>query len=163
MWQKDCITISDEKPKHAKSFNSSRVIGPVVSCEPTVVILGSQYVPGRTPLPSGKPHARPTIFCANEKPLPESAGLVGKRNNVETGKPKASRALAVKPRPMINGIRPPARTSSNNTSDFTLNSEITLPSFNALPSYGRSSITSPMFMLLTSNSIGNAPASSIVL
>ena len=33
--------------------------------QPTVVILGSQYVPGRTPWPSGKPHARPTIFCAN--------------------------------------------------------------------------------------------------
>jgi hypothetical protein len=30
------------KPKQARSFNSSRVMGPVVSCEPTVVIFGSQ-------------------------------------------------------------------------------------------------------------------------
>lgn len=29
---------------------------------PTVVINGSQYVPGKTPCPFGKPHARPTIF-----------------------------------------------------------------------------------------------------
>ncbi len=38
----DVLTKSAEKPKHAKSFNSSRVIGPVVSWEPTVVIFGSQ-------------------------------------------------------------------------------------------------------------------------
>ena len=31
-----------EKPRQARSFSSSRVIGPVVSCEPTVVIFGSQ-------------------------------------------------------------------------------------------------------------------------
>ncbi|SCN46532.1 hypothetical protein BAZMOX_16396_0 [methanotrophic endosymbiont of Bathymodiolus azoricus (Menez Gwen)] len=31
VWQKDCSTKSAEKPKQAKSFNSSRVIGPVVS------------------------------------------------------------------------------------------------------------------------------------
>ena len=42
VWQKDCITRSAKKPRQARSFNSSRVIGPVVSCEPTVVILGSQ-------------------------------------------------------------------------------------------------------------------------
>ncbi len=42
VWQKLCITRSAEKPKHASSFNSSRVMAPVVSCEPTVVILGSQ-------------------------------------------------------------------------------------------------------------------------
>jgi hypothetical protein len=42
VWQKLCITKSALKPRHARSFNSSRVIGPVVSCEPTVVIFGSQ-------------------------------------------------------------------------------------------------------------------------
>ena len=42
VWQNDCMTRSAEKPRHARSFSSSRVIGPVVSCEPTVVIFGSQ-------------------------------------------------------------------------------------------------------------------------
>ena len=49
---------------HALTLSSSRVMGPVVSCEPTVVMPGSQYVPGGTPSPAGRPHARPTIFCA---------------------------------------------------------------------------------------------------
>ena len=31
VWQNDCITRSAENPKHASSFNSSLVIGPVVS------------------------------------------------------------------------------------------------------------------------------------
>lgn len=31
VWQKDCMTRSAWKPRHAKSFSSSRVIGPVVS------------------------------------------------------------------------------------------------------------------------------------
>ncbi|MNT44164.1 hypothetical protein D3C72_1806810 [compost metagenome] len=65
MWQNDCITRSAEKPRQARSFSSSRVIGPVVSCEPTEVIFGSQYVPGRMPLPSVRPQARPTIFWAS--------------------------------------------------------------------------------------------------
>ena len=70
VWQKDCITRSAEKPRHARSFSSSRVIGPVVSCEPTEVIFGSQYAPGRMPF---TPQARPTIFCASEKPRSLSA------------------------------------------------------------------------------------------
>ena len=41
--------MSAEKPRQARSLSSSRVIGPVVSCEPTVVIFGSQYVPGGCP------------------------------------------------------------------------------------------------------------------
>ena len=40
--------------QHARSLSSSRVMGPVVSCEPTVVIFGSQYWSGLTP---GNPHA----------------------------------------------------------------------------------------------------------
>ena len=56
------MTKSAENPRQAKSFNSSRVIGPVVSCEPTLVIIGSQYVPGNIPATL---HALPTIFCAN--------------------------------------------------------------------------------------------------
>ena len=55
-------------------------------------------------------------------------------NSVEGGRPSASRALAVSPRPTISGMRPPARTSSNSTSLLTLNSATTLPTFSALPS-----------------------------
>ncbi len=137
VWQNDCMTRSAENPRQARSFSSSRVIGPVVSCEPTEVIFGSQYAPGRmpgcTPSTSGRPQARPTIFCASEKPLPVSAGCCGRRNRVETGSPRDSRAFAVRPRPMISGMRPPARTSSNSTSLFIWNSAMTCPSFSALP------------------------------
>mmetsp|Transcript_23809 Transcript_23809/g.80314 ORF Transcript_23809/g.80314 Transcript_23809/m.80314 type:complete len:245 (+) Transcript_23809:117-851(+) len=59
VWQNDCMTRSAEKPRQARSLSSSRVIGPVVSCEPTVVISGSQYAPGATPR---TPQALPTIF-----------------------------------------------------------------------------------------------------
>ena len=45
VWQNDCITKSAEKPRQASSLSSSLVIGPVVSCDPTVVIRGSQYCP----------------------------------------------------------------------------------------------------------------------
>ena len=48
--------------RQASSFSSSAVMGPVVSCEPTVVIFGSQAVPGSTP---ATPQALPTIFCAS--------------------------------------------------------------------------------------------------
>ena len=42
VWQKLCITRSALKPRQARSFSSSRVIGPVVSWLPTVVMRGSQ-------------------------------------------------------------------------------------------------------------------------
>ena len=41
MWQNDCMNIGAWNLRQASSFSSSAVIGPVVSCEPTVVILGS--------------------------------------------------------------------------------------------------------------------------
>ena len=115
------------------------------------------------PFPSGRPQARPTIFCASEKPRPVSGGLTGSRNSPVGASFSASRALAVRPRPMISGMRPPARTSSSSTSDLSSNSAITSPSFSALPSYGRSSMTSPCSIFDTSSSIGSAPASSMVL
>ena len=34
--------VGTEKPRQARSFSSSRVIGPVVSCDPTEVMRGSQ-------------------------------------------------------------------------------------------------------------------------
>jgi len=46
----------------------------VVVLLPTVVISGSQLVPGRTPL---RPQAWPTIFLGRVKPLPVSAGADG--------------------------------------------------------------------------------------
>ena len=62
MWQNDCITMGAWNFRQASSFSSSAVIGPVVSCEPTVVILGSTYQPGSAP---GRPQALPTIFWAS--------------------------------------------------------------------------------------------------
>ena len=69
-------------------------------------------------MPSGRPQARPTIFCAKVKPCVDALGSSGFLNKSFAGKFKASRALAVKPRPIIKLIRPPARTSSNKTGDF---------------------------------------------
>merc|ERR1712166_1399193 len=120
VWQKDCITKSAEKPRQAKSFSSSRVIGPVVSWEPTVVMAGSQNCPGRTP---STPQALPTIFCARVYPFTESApgGGAGTRKMLDAGISKSLRALDVMLRPMMSGIRPQARTSSRRTSVFSPN------------------------------------------
>ena len=134
MWQKLCITRSALKPRQARSFSSSRVIGPVVSWLPTLVILGSQYVPGRTPWPSGRPQARPTIFCASVNPAVVEAGACGRRKAVEADRPRNSRALAVSERPMIRLMRPPARTSSNSTSLLIWNCATVAPFFTSLPS-----------------------------
>jgi hypothetical protein len=109
VWQKLCITRSAEKPRQASSFISSRVMGPVVSWEPTVVISGSQLVPGRTP---GSPQALPTIFWARVKPLPVSEGATGRMNRSLGGRPSWARTLSVSERPISSGMRPPARTSS---------------------------------------------------
>ena len=113
VWQKDCITRSAENVRHARSVSSSRVIPPVVSCEPTVEIFGSQYCPGRIP---ATPQALPTIFWASVKPAVEGAGAAGLRKTSEGASFSDSRAFAVRLRPIINGIRPPARTSSSSTS-----------------------------------------------
>ena len=94
----------------------------MVSCEPTVVILGSQYWPGRIPATL---HALPTIFCASVKPLSDTSVTAGTLNTSVAPKPSDVRALSVSPRPMISGIRPPARTSSRMTSDLSVNVEIT--------------------------------------
>mmetsp|Transcript_66930 Transcript_66930/g.134904 ORF Transcript_66930/g.134904 Transcript_66930/m.134904 type:complete len:212 (+) Transcript_66930:489-1124(+) len=112
VWQKLCITRSALKPRQARSLSSSRVMGPVVSWDPTVVMRGSQYWPGSTPSPSPSPQALPTIFCASVNPSTALASVEGSVNKVDGPKPRDSRARAVKPRPMISGMRPPARTSS---------------------------------------------------
>ena len=89
-----CITRSAEKPRQAKSFNSSRVIGPVVSCEPTVVIRGSQYSPGMTPV---LPHARPTIFCARVYPSGEWSTAPTDRNTAHRGVAAQTRSRRLAP------------------------------------------------------------------
>ncbi|MOA45855.1 hypothetical protein D3C78_1682980 [compost metagenome] len=65
------------------------------------------------------PQARPTIFWARVKPLPLSTGACGLLNRVDGARPSSARAFSVRPRPMISGIRPPARTSSSSTSVFS--------------------------------------------
>mmetsp|Transcript_8371 Transcript_8371/g.19813 ORF Transcript_8371/g.19813 Transcript_8371/m.19813 type:complete len:221 (+) Transcript_8371:1165-1827(+) len=114
VWQKLCMTRSAEKPRQARDLSSSRVMGPVVSCDPTVVMAGSQYWPGTTP---ETPQACPTIFCARVYPAGVPLGSSGRRKVSATlaSRPRATRALLVRPRPMMRGIRPPARTSSRMT------------------------------------------------
>ena len=128
VWQNDCITRSALNPKQAKERNSSRVIGPVVSWDPTVVIFGSQYVPGNIP---SNPQAFPTIFCAKVYPSEASAVLsapgITKTSCKSADCPNASRALAVSPRPMMSGIRPPARTSSRMIGVFNVKFVTTSP------------------------------------
>jgi hypothetical protein len=99
--------------------------------------------------------------------LPGSAGFCGRQNSVETGRPSASRARVVRPRPMISGMRPPARTSSRITGVFSCDSAITAPFFSAVTFEVAasicSSISSPMSIWPQSISTGSAPASSMVL
>ena len=121
MWQKLCMTKSALNPRQANSFNSSLVIAPVVSCEPTEVTFGSQYVPGLTPTPAGKPQARPTIFCASVNPFLEETAGAGVKNRVLADNFKNSLALDVNPRPIIRGILPPARYSSASVNGIKLN------------------------------------------
>ena len=162
VWQNDCITKSAEKPKHASSFSSSLVIGPVVSCDPTVVILGSQYVPGLTP---STPHAFPTIFCAKVKPDLLLSLVSGRLNTLDVSNPNASLLLSVNCLPIISGMRPLALTSSKITSVFNLNSESTSLVFasSIFPLNGSRIISWPINIFDTSISIGNAPESSRVL
>src|SRR6266567_861295 len=96
--------------RQASSFSSSAVIGPVVSWEPTVVIRGSQAVPGRMQV---TPHAAPTIFWAWENAcFAFGFGLSGRVKTSDGLRPRAFLALSVTARPMISGMRPPARNSS---------------------------------------------------
>ena len=108
-------------------------MGPVVSWEPTVVMMGSQEVPGRTP---GKPQALPTIFWArvnpgipppSAPPLSRGAGGIERINSLLGSKPNASRVLSVKLRPIKRGIRPPARTSSKMVSGLRVKVEMISP------------------------------------
>mmetsp|Transcript_31835 Transcript_31835/g.94615 ORF Transcript_31835/g.94615 Transcript_31835/m.94615 type:complete len:291 (-) Transcript_31835:332-1204(-) len=66
---------------------------------------------------------------------------------------------------MMSGMRPPARTSSKRTFVLRVNLQISssVPPFFVTPSYGYTSITSPISIFETSISMGNDPESSIVL
>lgn len=115
----------------AISLISSRVIAPVVSCEPTVVVFGSQYSPTRTP---SLPHALPRIFCASVNPPLVFAGGVGFAKISSSLNFKNARAFAVSLRPMMRFMRPPARISSKIVFGVKLNLAISAPSFKITPS-----------------------------
>src|SRR6185369_1811275 len=149
--------------RQASSFNSSAVMGPVVSWEPTVVILGSQAVPGRMP---ATPQAAPTIFWAREKAcLALGLGLTGRVKTVVGFRPRALRALSVTARPMISGMRPPARNSSATVLGLMVNLERTFFPFSSVmtPFLVSITITSPVFIPVTSALRGSAPESWAVL
>lgn len=95
------ITGSARSRGRAKSLAQDHgSIGPVVSWEPTVVIWLA--VGCRTDaLAFGEPQARPTIFCAREKPC-QSGGVLREAERW-SGAGQASRALVVRPRPMMAG------------------------------------------------------------
>ena len=128
VWQKLCNTKSAENPRQANSFNSSRVIGPVVSWLPTVLINGSQLLPGRTPT---SPQALPTIFWAKVKPLILSIVEFGRINTSDIGMASCILTLSVKARPINSGIRPPACTSSHNVVGFNVNLATISPHFSS--------------------------------
>src|SRR5512133_1591954 len=149
--------------RQANSLSSSAVIGPVVSWDPTVVILGSQAVPGMMP---ATPQAAPTIFWAREKAcLALGLGLSGRVKTVVGLRPRVLRALSVTARPMINGIRPPARNSSGTVLGLIVSLERTFLPFSSVmtPFLVSITITSPVFMPVTSAFSGRAPESWAVL
>ena len=80
-------------------------------------------------------------------------------------KPRASLVLSVNCLPIINGIRPFARTSSRITGVFSSNVDKTSPlsASKIFPLNGSNMISCPIFNLDTSHSTGNAPESSNVL
>ncbi len=135
-------------------------LGPVVSWEPTEVIFGSQYAPDeclsrhRHGLPFSAP-ARSRIALSDIFRLTE---------HITMRQAKSSRALVVRPRPIISGIRPPA----------ALHQSARRFSVRRLPAVRRFVVTHFTFVRVnvnyvahvqveTSTSIGSAPASSIVL
>src|SRR6185369_17019508 len=145
--------------RQASSFSSSAVMGPVVSCEPTVVILGSQAVPGLMPV---TPQATPTIIWAREKAcLAFGLGLSGRVKTVVGLRPRVFLALSVTARPMISGMRPPARNSSATVLGLMVNLErVFLPDSSVMTPFLESiTITSPVFMPVTSALSGSAPES----
>ncbi len=146
----------------ASSFNSSAVIGPVVSWEPTVVIFASQAVPGRIP---SKPQAFSTIFWARENPWPGSAaGLSIIVKKSASSFPRTSLALAVNDLPIIRLRRPPARYSSLIVAGWNSNEAMVSPASSVIVWDFVSRVRiSPVFTFATSHTRGSPPESSTVL
>ena len=76
------MTRSAEKPRQASDLSSSLVMGPVVSCDPTVVIAGSQYWPGTTPSDAARLAHH---LLGQGVALGDALGLVGKAEGVSDG------------------------------------------------------------------------------
>ncbi len=149
VWQKDCITRSAEKPRHARSFSSSRSSG--------------RWCPG-----TYRSHFRFTVrartnaFHATGTDLPFFAPARSRDRSQRHLSPDGTHHCAADqvlhalwwsgPRPIISGIRPPARTSSISTSVFSSKVASSSPvSWLRLHlCTGITSITSPMFRLETS-------------
>ena len=110
--------MSAEKPRQARSFSSSRVIGPVVSWEPTVVIFGSRRCPAGCPCLRHPQARRPSSGPASSRCPDRPAAAAGGTGSRAAGRGFAR--LAVRPRPMISGMRPPARTSSRDDQGLQL-------------------------------------------
>ena len=78
--------------------------------------------------------------------------------------PKISADLSDKPRPIMSGILPPARTSSRIVGGLCSNEASVFPDRSQMIlSLIFKMISSPLFRFETSHSIGNAPESSAVL
>ena len=114
-WQNDCITMSAE-PRQARSFSSSRSSGRWCLASQRSSCAVHSRLPGRA-----RPTFRQTTGAANHfsvlarspchcRPVLSADGT----GSMPAG-PSASRALAVRPRPMIRDTAA-ARTSSSNTS-----------------------------------------------
>ncbi len=132
----------------------------VVSWEPTEVIFGSQYAPGR----SLSRHRHGLPFSAPARSRDRLSDIFRLTEHITMRQAKCFTALVVRPRPIISGIRPPARTYQS-ARRFSVR---------RLPAVRRFRGTHFTFVRVNVNyvahvqvrestSIGSAPASSIVL
>ena len=115
----------------------------------------------RTPWPSGRPQARPTIFCASE-PLAGIGRVLRQANRVEAGRPSASRALAVvaatdDQRDAAAGADFVQQHVGTSTSNWRS------PRRSSAPCRVRAQLDHVAHVHLRHVELGNAPASSIVL
>ncbi len=113
MWQKDCITRSAEKPaRQVFQLITGHWTGGVLRTD------GGHFrfaISARTNTGNARRRGQPFSAPARSRGcFPPRLSPDGRHQLC--GRPSASRALVVRPRPMISGIRPPARTSSISTS-----------------------------------------------
>ncbi len=139
-----------------QAFSSSRVIGPVVSCEPTEVISVRSTRPDECL--SHRRHDLP--FLRQREAAIALSDIFRLTEHTLCGRPSASRALVVRPRPIIaeygrqHALHQSARRFSVRSRQQFAGFVVTHFTFVRV-----NVITSPMFRLETSTSIGSAPAS----